>query len=256
MIKTIAKGIVSFFVLIGIWQFAFWAGKFNEALFPSPWSVGKALLYMMTEGNIGKDIAASLYRFGFGYLTAIVMGVLLGLLLGWFPSAFSYMNPIVQIIRPISPVAWIPLFVLWFGIGDRPAIVIIFIAAFFPVLLTTVSAVRSVDQIYFKIAKNFGLESWKTVWKIVFPEAFPQIANSFHLALGSAWVFLVAGEMSGAQSGLGFLIIDARNNLRTDLLLGIMLIIGMIGLLLDGLLRLFEHQLFRSWGLQERKGGR
>ena len=129
-----------------------------------------------------------------------------------------------------------PFAVLWFGIGDAPAIAIIFLAAFFPVLLSTVRAVRSVNPIYFKVAENFELGRFDLFRKIILPAAFPQIANGIRLALGTAWIFLVAGEMVGAQSGLGYLIIDARNNIRADRLMGAMLLIGLIGLMLDSLM--------------------
>ena len=161
---------------------------------------------------------------------------------------FQYVNPIVQLLRPISPTAWMPFIVLWFGIGDIPAIVIIFIAGFFPVLLSTVAAVGNIDPIYFKVSKNFGIRQPELMWKVIFPAAFPQIANGIHLALGTSWIFLVAGEMVGTQSGLGYLIIDARNNLRTDILLATIVVIGIIGLLLDALLKLLEKQILKSWG--------
>lgn len=137
---------------------------------------------------------------------------------------------------------------LWFGIGDIPAIVIIFIAAFFPVLLSTVSAVGGIDPIYLKVSENFGIRQPQIMWKVIFPAAFPQIANGIHLALGTAWVFLVAGEMVGAQSGLGYLVIDARNNLRADILFADIIVIGLIGLFLDTLLKATEKQILKAWG--------
>jgi NitT/TauT family transport system permease protein len=210
---------------------------------------------MITGGRLLTDIRASLFRFAVGYLAAVTSGIVLGLLFGWFPKVFNYVNPICQIIRPVSPIAWLPFIVLWFGIGDIPAIVIIFIAAFFPVLLTTVNAVKNIDELYLKVAKNFDIKKHNVLLKIVFPASFPQIANSLHLALGSAWVFLVAGEMSGAQTGLGFLIIDARNNLRTDILLSTILIIGILGLLLDGLIKVFEKWVLANWGIAAKERG-
>ena len=134
------------------------------------------------------------------------------------------------------------------GRGDLPAIVIIFIAAFFPVLLSTVAAVRNIDPVYLKVARNFGIKQPQLTWKVIFPAAFPQIANGIHLALGTSWIFLVAGEMVGAQSGLGYQIIDARNNIRADMLLATILVIGVIGILLDGLLKLAEKRILRAWG--------
>ena len=156
----------------------------------------------------------------------------------------------MQVLRPISPVAWLPFIVLFFGIGEAPAIVIIFLAAFFPVLLATIAAVQKLDPIYLKVAQNFGIGTPAIFTKIILPAIFPQIATGLHLALGTAWVFLVAGEMVGAQSGLGFLIIDARNNLRADLLMAAIIAIGLLGLLLDSAMSLAERRLCRAWSIQ------
>lgn len=240
--------VVAFAALIILWQIVFTVSGFNPALFPSPLLAGKALGKMILDGSIFVNIGASMYRFALGYISAIVVAVLLGLLLGWFKGVFQYINPIVQLLRPISPMAWMPFIVLWFGIGNIPAIVIIFIAAFFPVLLSTVSAVGGIDPIYLKVSKNFGIKQPEILWKVILPAAFPQIANGIHLALGTAWVFLVAGEMVGAQSGLGYLIIDSRNNLRADVLMATIIVIGLIGLLLDTLLKKLEKRVLGLWG--------
>lgn len=201
----------------------------------------------MKSGVLLEHIRSSMYRFAIGYVSSVIIAVLLGLILGRLPRVFQYVNPAVQLLRPISPMAWMPFIVLWFGIGDVPAIVIIFIAAFFPVLLSTVSAVSGIDPIYLKVSKNFGIRQPQIMWKVIFPAAFPQIANGIHLALGTAWVFLVAGEMTGAQSGLGYLVIDARNNLRADILFADIIVIGLIGLILDTLLKIAEKQILKSW---------
>lgn len=240
--------IISFAILIILWQVIFSVSNFNEALFPSPYGAFKALIEMIVDGSLFINIGASMQRFIIGYVSSIIVAVLLGLILGWFNGVFKYINPIVQLLRPISPTAWMPFIVQWFGIGDTPAIVIIFIAGFFPVLLSTVSAVNGIDPIYLKVSKNFGIKQPEILWKVVLPASFPQIANGIHLALGTAWIFLVAGEMVGAQSGLGYLIIDCRNNLRVDSLLATMVVIGLIGLLLDTLLKLLEKRILKAWG--------
>ena len=141
-----------------------------------------------------KDIADSLVRFFIGYLISVVAGVFFGLILGWYKGIWNYINPIVQVIRPISPVAWLPFIVLFFGIGQAPAIVIIFIAAFFPVLLSTVSAIQNIDPVYIKVARNFGIKQPELLFKIVLPAVFPGIASGLHIALGTAWIFLVTGK--------------------------------------------------------------
>lgn len=244
-LKNIAFSLV---MLLAVWQIAFLASDVNLALFPSPLKVFQALLDMVENGVLLEHIRSSMYRFGAGYVSSVMIAVLLGLILGRLPKLFQYVNPAVQLLRPISPMAWMPFIVLWFGIGDIPAIVIIFIAAFFPVLLSTVSAVGGIDPIYLKVSENFGIRQPQIMWKVIFPAAFPQIANGIHLALGTAWVFLVAGEMVGAQSGLGYLVIDARNNLRADILFADIIVIGLIGLLLDTLLKTAEKQILKAWG--------
>lgn len=240
--------VISLVLLLIVWQLAFWGSDFNSALFPSPLQAFNALTEMVSNGILFTHIGASMYRFAAGYVSSVIIAVLLGLVIGRLPKVFQYINPAVQLLRPISPMAWMPFIVLWFGIGDIPAIVIIFIAAFFPVLLSTVSAVGGIDTIYLKVSENFGTRQPQIMWKVIFPASFPQIANGIHLALGTAWVFLVAGEMVGAQSGLGYLVIDVRNNLRADILFADIIVIGLIGLLLDTLLKVAEKRIIKAWG--------
>lgn len=245
---SVKNVVISIAVLILIWQLLFMISSFDAALFPSPKMAFDALIEMIQNGKLFENISTSMFRFATGYISSVLIAVILGLILGRLPGLFKYINPSVQLLRPISPTAWMPFIVLLFGIGNMPAIVIIFIAAFFPVLLSTVSAVSNIDPIYLKVAKNFGIKQPALTWKVIFPAAFPQIANGIHLALGTAWIFLVAGEMVGAQSGLGYQIIDARNNIRADILLATIFVIGIIGILLDGLLKLIEKQILKSWG--------
>ncbi|MDD7185935.1 MAG: ABC transporter permease [Ruminococcus sp.] len=250
-ILSLKNAVISIAILIGIWQIAYTFSGYSDALFPSPYQSLLALIEMIKDGSLLENIKTSMYRFLSGYVTSVVSAVLLGLILGRFPSVFKYVNPAVQLLRPISPTAWMPFIVLLFGIGDTPAIVIIFIAAFFPVLLSTVSAVGNIDPIYFKVAKNFGIRQPQLTWKFILPAAFPQIANGIHLAIGTSWIFLVAGEMVGAQSGLGYQIIDARNNIRADILLATIVVIGVIGIILDGLLKFIENRIMKAWGGQQ-----
>ena len=242
----------SLIILLALWQIVTWLGGWNEALFPSPLGTVRGLGELLASGVLAADIRASLSRFALGYISAVVLAMALGLVLGWYKKIWNYLNPVAQVLRPVSPVAWLPFIVLFFGIGEMPALVIIFIAAFFPVLLATVAAVQGMEPVYLKVAKNFGIGQPQILGKIVFPAVFPRIATGLHLALGTAWVFLVAGEMAGAQSGLGFLIIDARNNLRADWLMAAILTIGVLGLVLDGIVSYLEGHIYRRWGLTRR----
>jgi len=237
-------------VTLLFWQAICAFSGWHEALFPSPLAVFLGFVELIKDGVLFEDVAASLVRFAVGYLASVLLALAAGLILGWYSKVWAYLNPIAQVLRPVSPVAWLPFIVLFFGIGEAPAIVIIFLAAFFPVLLATVAAVQKLDPVYLKVAQNFGIKEPVVFTKIILPAIFPQIATGLHLALGTAWVFLVAGEMVGAQSGLGFLIIDARNNLRADLLMAAILTIGLLGLLLDSAMSLAERQLYRAWSIR------
>ncbi len=239
---------MSFAGLIALWAAVVRVGDFSPALLPSPLAVAAAFGALVRDGTLWPHIGSSLYRFFIGYLLSITAGALGGLLLGWYRRAFDYIAPVMHFLRPIAPVAWMPFIVLLLGIGDVPAIVIIFLAGFFPVLLSTAAAVRHLDPVYRKVAANYGIGEPEILWKIVFPAIFPAVANSLHIALGCAWIFLVSGEMIGAQSGLGFMIIDARNNMRTDVLLAAMVAIGAIGLLLDMAIAYFEQTVLKLWG--------
>ena len=205
--KKTRSYIISFAVLIILWELLAVSGLFPESLFPSPGRTAEALGRRISSGALLLDIGASMYRFFIGYILAVVSAVILGLLLGWFRCAWKYVNPIVQFLRPISPVAWLPFIVLWVGIGDVPAVVIIFIAAFFPVLLTTVTAVGSIDPVYLKISDNFGLSRSQTLAVEDDPLSqcfFHILLISFSLNEVHGRAFCLAGRVSVVAAGGDF----------------------------------------------------
>ncbi len=241
--------LMPFSALIGfvlLWQFA--AGFYPPTLFPTPLNVITSLRELAGNGVLWQHISISLWRFACAYLLAVAVAIPLGLLLGHHPRCRRAIDPLLQVLRPISPIAWFPLAVMWFGIGNAPAIFIIFLAAFYPVLLTTIDAVRQVPEVYLKVAANFGAGKRMTFLKVIVPAAFPGIMVGLHIAVGTAWIHLVAGEMLGAQSGLGYLIVDARNFLRTDWIMAGMLVVGLLGLAIYRGMRSAEGLIARFWG--------
>jgi len=249
MLAALSKKLLPLLALaafVAIWQIA--AGFWPPELFPSPLIVAAALRELADSGVLWSNIAISLARFAGAYLVAVVIAVPLGLFLGRNPRCRQAIDPLVQVLRPISPIAWFPLAVLWFGIGNAPAVFIIFLAAFYPVLLSTVSAVVGIPPVYLKVAANFGARPGAVFLRVIIPAAFPGIMVGLHIAVGTAWIHLVAGEMLGAQSGLGFMIVDARNFLRTDWIMAGMLVVGFLGLCINLGMRRFELWLGRRWG--------
>ena len=235
-------------IFIGIWQAVAMSGWFLPDLLPSPVAVFQATLELGQNGILFQHILASLVRVFAGFGLAVLVAVPMGFVLGRYRRLQEAFNPIIQILRPISPIAWIPLAILWFGIGDKPAIFIIFITTFFPVLVASITSVRNIEPIYVKTAVNFGASDRDILIKIILPATFPHVFVSLRIALGTAWVIIVAAEMVGMRSGLGFLILDARNFLRTDMVVAGMLTIGLVGFALDRIMVSIENRIRKRWG--------
>ncbi|MFN7997056.1 MAG: ABC transporter permease [Bryobacteraceae bacterium] len=237
-------------LLLLIWVCAVrWSGT---KVFPSPLDVEKGIAGLLRKDVLWLDIGDSLRRVATGFGAASLIGIPFGLILGWYPLVNQTVDPAMQILRPISPIAWIPISIVLFGIGDRAAIFLIFLAAFFPISVACADAVRTVPLVYRQAGRNFGLTPGLLLARVVFPAALPRILMGLRLALGIAWLVLVAGEMIAVDSGLGYLVIDSRNSgKRYDLVVAAMLIIGVIGLALDiGFRRLGRLKSVR-WGFRD-----
>ncbi|MCL2398840.1 MAG: ABC transporter permease [Defluviitaleaceae bacterium] len=240
---------VSIVLLLLFWQIVVVVGQHPEHLMPSPARVALALKELFTDGRLFEHVLISLWRFFAGYFAACLLAAVLGTFLGWFKLTWKLIEPIVLLIKPISPIAWLPFIMLWFGIGDAPAIFTIALAAFFPMLLATVKSINSINESFIKVADNFGLTKFQTLFKIILPASFPLLVEGLHTALTSAWIFLVAGELMGTHSGLGFLINDARQNLRSDLIMAGIVLIGVMGYILDKILDYVERYVSQKWGV-------
>lgn len=219
------------------------------SIFPRPAQVLSGLVELTQRGVLAKYIVASLFRVMSGFLLALVIGVPLGLLLGWFGTAFRAFNPMIQILRPISPIAWIPVAILWFGVSDLAPIFLIFLASLFPITTASIAAVQNIQLVHLRAAQNFNIRGLTLFRQVVFPAVMPQIITGVRIAMGVAWLVVVAAEMIAVNSGLGYLIIDARNaGMRYDLVVSGMLLIGLIGLGLDLLIRQLEKLEEVRWG--------
>ena len=223
----------------------------HTSVFPSPWKVVLGLRELAGKGVLGHYVFDSLRRVASGYLLALVLGIPAGLALGWHPALASAFNPVIQMARPISPLAWMPLAILWFGVSEAAPGFLIFLGAFFPIVVASMNGVKSVPSMYLQAGRNFGLSTPRLLARVVFPAALPQILVGLRIALGIAWIVVVAAEMIAVDSGLGYLIIDSRNaGKRYDLVVAGMLLIGVIGLALDVLARRLEKLRTVRWGFQ------
>ena len=248
--QFILPGLVGI-VFLAVWHFA--VGYSGSDIFPTPLQVWAGLGELAQQGLLLKYIVASLFRVSWGFGLAVLEGVPLGLILGWFKPAFLALNPFIQILRPISPIAWIPVAILWFGVKDTAPIFLIFLASVFPITVSAMAAVQNMQQVYLRAAQNFGLSGIPLFRRVILPAALPQIITGIRIALGVAWLVVVAAEMIAVNSGLGYLIIDARNaGKRYDLVVAGMVMIGLIGLLLDLLVRRLEKFDEVRWGYGQR----
>ena len=238
-IKHALPSIALMAFVIGLW---WWVVVATDSLiFPTPGQVVAGTMELAADGTLLEHITASLFRVGCGFLLAVVVAVPMGLWMGRVDAVYRTLNPVFQIMRPISPIAWIPLAILWFGVGDVSPVFLIFIAAVFPMIVQTASGVHTIERRYLHAAQNFGVSRSTLFRRVIVPAVLPEIVVGMRIGLGVAWLVVVAAEMIALHSGLGYLIIDSRNaGNRYDLVIAGMIIIGLIGLLLDGLMRLLE----------------
>lgn len=214
--------------------------------------IGRAFWELSSNGVLLRSTVASLFRVTVGFYLAALLAIPFGLILGRRPRFHRWLNPIIQFLRPISPLAWVPFAMLWFGIGEKSAVFIIFFASFFPILIPTIKAASCIHPMYFQVAANLQFGAWESLRLVVLPATMPNILLALRVALGISWLVVVAAEMIAVKSGLGFLIIDARNALRMDHVVVAMVTIGTIGFLLDGAMTRLERLESVRWKLEQK----
>ncbi len=222
--------------LVAVWAALSSLGVFPPSLFPHPWDVARGVWSELRSGRLADDAVASLFRVSAGFLLAVALGVPAGLGLGHSARARDAFLPLVNFFRSLSPLAWIPFAILWLGIGDAPAVFLIFMAAFFPIVVSTTAAVANIPSVFFRVARDLGIEGPRLLTAVTLPAIAPQVITTLRVAAGLSWLVVVAAEMIAGRDGLGFAVWDARNGLRIDLLVAAMLVIGVIGAVLDRLL--------------------
>lgn len=247
-VLPILKGLAIPVLIILIWQVLSMYIQ-NSFILPG-WEIIIPVLIHPAEPLFGgaslfENSIISLQRVLYGFLLAVAIAVPLGLVCGWSRSAEDYVNPIIQILRPVPPIAWMPLAIAWFKIGFGSLIFIIFIGSFFPVFISTIEGVRSIRIRWLEVAQTLGattLEKFKTV---VIPGALPSIWTGLRLAFGVAWMCLVAAEMlPGTSAGLGYLIMFAYNLGQIQVIVAGMIVIGVIGIVSDYIFRIGQTKLF------------
>jgi len=240
-------------VLVGVllsWFVISYVNLFPAYAFPSPQAVLLSFREEILAGRLVNDIIASLWRVAVGFVLSVLLGVPIGLWLGQHLNARQAFVPMLNFFRFLSPLAWIPFAILWFHIGDKPAIFLIFMATFFPLTLATMVAVATIPSIYFRVAHDYHYHGIELLTKVTFPAVLPQVVTALRVSYGIAWVVIVAAEMVGCQDGLGYGIWEARNGLRLDSAVCYMIVIGLLGMGIDRLLAQLTKLPGIRWGYE------
>ena len=255
-------GVLVPIVVLTMWQGAGEMGWLKEKILPTPYAVvlkwghyaapttpyypdTESYLTWAFSGELPHDLLASTERVLIGFLIGASLALPLGLLMGASKVVNQVFNPVVQVFRPIPPIAFIPLSILWFGLGNPPAYFLIALGAFFPILMNTIAGVRDVDSIYLRAARNLGAKGFPLFWRVILPAAMPQILTGFRVGMGVAFICVIVAEMIAVNSGLGYRILEAREFVWSDKILAGMFTIGLLGLAIDTAMDAINRRVLR-----------
>jgi NitT/TauT family transport system permease protein len=261
-IMQVLRGVWVPLIVVVIWESLGRLGLFSPTVLPAPSAVmTKWIAYLLplepfdpaqasylrwlVSGELPQDAASSLSRVVMGYAIGVGLALPLGLLMGAYKRAYDLCNPLVQFLRPIPPSAYIPLAILWFGLGSPPSVFLIFIAAFFPVLMNTIAGVRHVDGIYLRAARNLGAGQGTIFWRVMLPAATPYIFAGMRVGIGTAFILVIISELIAVNAGLGYRIMEAREFMWSDKVIAGMFTIGLLGLGIDTVMSRLNNHLLR-----------
>jgi NitT/TauT family transport system permease protein len=250
-VRSLRRGAVTLIAVAVIYQIAAKSGVFATALMPPLGAVAQTLLASLLDGSMLEHAAATMYRVLCGFGLAVFIGLPLGILMGRFRPVENFVLPLASALMPIPSLAWIPVFILWFGLGNAVAILIVFYAALFPMLLNAWSGVRAVNPLWLRAAGAMGANESALFWKVIIPGASPFIITGLRQSFLRSWVAVIGAEMLAASDfGLGWVIFDAKEFLNTDVMLAALVVIGLIGFLTERLVfGSLERATIYRWGM-------
>ncbi|MCH3964854.1 MAG: ABC transporter permease [Clostridium sp.] len=224
---------ISFVLLILVWNFASISGIVNPVFLPTPQKVVKTIIESITSGNIWGDLYISCYRIFMGFLYAVIVGVVIGILVGCFSGIEAFVQPLTEFIRYLPVPAFVPLIMVWFGIGEQAKIAVIFLGTLFQLIPMVSDDVKAVPEDFINAAYTLGASRGEVLWKVIIPAMLPKLMDTLRMMMGWAWTYLVVAELVAASSGLGYSILKAQRYLKTDVMFANILIIGLLGLVID-----------------------
>jgi ABC-type nitrate/sulfonate/bicarbonate transport system permease component len=250
LLRTLARGaplLFAFVVIVAVWQAVVWIFKPHPSILPPATMPAQELVNLFTSGELFIHTGMSLMRVFSAWFIAGVIAIPLGLAMGWSRRIEHIVDPFVELFRPISPLAWIPMAILWFGINEGGKIFVVCIATFFPTLLSTVAGVKRIDPVLVHAGQVLGCTDQASLFrKVIFPAALPAIIVGLRISFGTGWAAIIAAELVAARSGLGYLIANGMEVLRADKVLVGMAMIGLLGVAFDALFRHLGRRV--AWG--------
>lgn len=248
------RKICSPIVILLIWEFVARIGWVPDWFLPAPTLVLQTLWEIILSGVLFEHTCASMQRAVVGYSMAAVIGVLLGLLIAWSQLLEDIFDPLIELLRPLSTFALIPIFFLWFGIGETSKIMIIFKSCFFPIALNTIAGIKGVDSKLVDAARSLGADRYQIWVHVLIPAALPTIMTGLRISTALSMMSLVGVEMLSSESGLGFMVIDAQRTFDTELVFAGIMVLSIIGFSLDRIARLVERKML-GWHVETSLGG-
>lgn len=234
----------SFGFFLILWSVLTYGGFVDSLFLPSPGRVFQAGVDLFVELNFTVDIVNSVYRVMLGFIVAVLIGVPLGLVMGTFKVAEAFTEPVVGFIRYMPASAFIPLFILWLGIGDIEKIAIIFVGSFFQLVLMVAVVAKNVHKDMLETAYTLGAKRFQVIWKVLLPASLPGIVDTLRIIVGWAWTYIIVAELVASASGIGYMIISSQRMLRTGNIIFGILTIGMLGLITDYFSKWLYNRLF------------
>ncbi len=233
-------------LLLAVWTAATETGFIPSYQLPSPRNVIERIVRLVQDGSLWSHVGITFYRVGIGFFIGTVAAVLLGSIVGFYSKAEKIFDPIIQAFKSIPSLAWVPLFILWMGIGEASKISLIAVGVFFPVYLNIVSGILNVDRKLIEVGKVYGLGHFQLVKRIIFPASLPSFFTGLRSGLGLGWMFVVAAELMGASEGLGYLLVIGHNSSSPDIIIASILLFAIVGKLTDWFVKIIENKVL-AW---------
>lgn len=246
--RQLTLSVATLAVLLAIWWAVTTLQLISPLFLPSPWQVLQKLLTIagpqgFMDATLWQHLAASLTRIAIALVLAAIVGVPVGIAMGLSPTVRGILDPLIELYRPVPPLAWLPLVIIWFGIGETPKILLIYLAIFAPVVMSTLAGVKSAQQVRIRAAQSLGASRAQVLWLVILPGALPEILTGLRIGLGVGWSTLVAAELIAATRGLGFMVQSAGEFLATDVVLAGIAVIAIIAFVLELGLRALQRRL-------------